>query len=220
MSLQITDGVWLEQSRVDRRGTRRQGLRYWELAQRVLQDSDPPGRLTPGQIHSMLSAVTADHSPTTPPTLDAIVLRAKAAFFDMCIVGALCATLMWSQLVSSAHHPALNWIAGILLAAAMLLELLTGLTLGKLFFHLSLRRFVNPTQSPPLWSLLLRGLIRLLPVLIFLPALLVTDNMLTLLIWLISLAMVICYLTTCYLTLLRRGRTLFDLAAGTVAILS
>jgi hypothetical protein len=100
----------------------------------------------------------------------------------------------------------------------MLLELLTGFTLGKLFFHLSIRRFRDPSQSPPLWSLLLRGLVRLLPVLIFLPALLVADNMLTLLIWSISLAMVLCYLTTCYLILMRKGRTLFDLAAGTVAI--
>ena len=87
-----------------------------------------------------------------------------------------------------------------------------------LLFHLSIRRFQNPSQTAPLWSLLIRGLVRLLPVMIFLTSLLVADNIVSLLIWSISLAMVICYLTTCYLTLLRRGRTLFDLTAGTVAI--
>jgi hypothetical protein len=169
----------------------------------------------------MLCRVSSEQSPSTSaPTLAAIVLRAKAAVFDMCIVGALCATLMWSLVLSNTHHPALYWISGVLLAAVMLLELPTGFTLGKLFYHLSIRRFHNPSQSPPLWSLLIRGMVRLLPVLVFFPSLIVTDNILSLLIWSISLAIVICYMTTCYLILMRRGRTLFDLAAGTVAVQS
>jgi hypothetical protein len=169
----------------------------------------------------MLCPVNPDSSPPlVRPTFAVIAARANAAAVDMGIVGVLCAMLMWAVLLANAHHPTLDWIAGISLAAVMLLELLTGLTLGKRLFHLSIRRFQNPSQTPPLWSLLIRGMVRLLPVMIFLISLLVADNLISLLIWSISLAMVICYLATCYLILMRRGRTLFDLAAGTVAIYS
>jgi hypothetical protein len=147
-----------------------------------------------------------------------IAARANAAAIDMGIVGALCATLLWSRLLSSASHPALNCIAGSLLAAVMLLELRTGLTPGKFLFHLSIRRFRDSSQFPQLRSLLVRGLVRLFPVMIFLPAIATADAIISLLIWSISIAMILCYLPTCYLILMRQGRTLFDTAAGTIVI--
>jgi hypothetical protein len=69
-----------------------------------------------------------------------------------------------------------------------------------------------------LWSLALRGSVRLAPVGVFLLSLRAADQMAWMFIVQALIVVVGCYLTVCYMTLWRRGTTMFDAVAGTIVV--
>ena len=109
---------------------------------------------------------------------------------------------------------ALLLVAAALLLAVAATELLTGLTPGKWLTGLRVR---SPAGAAPTQlRLLLRGVLRLLPLAILLAALPAASAMAYLAAFLIAGAVTLSYLSAAYLSFIRHNLSPFDLAAGTV----
>lgn len=111
------------------------------------------------------------------------------------------------------------WIpSAVTLGAYLLVQFLSGDTPGKRILGLSLRKN-DITRTPASFTrLLVRGFVRELPVLLLLPALLVRDIQLFLLIGMTVLSVVVCYFPICYILMARTGRTMFDAVGATVLV--
>src|SRR4051812_39570806 len=156
----------------------------------------------------------SDPSPLITPDLPPSVLatRATAAVVDMTLVGLICFGVQWA--IRLADPPkrtaALVFAAG--LGLLLLIEMLTGWSLGKAVAGLSVRGRMGVA------SLVIRAIVRWVPVLIFLPSIFVQNGLLSLLIWGIALTLVCCYVATAYLTLVRSGKSPFDMAGRTEVV--
>jgi hypothetical protein len=147
-----------------------------------------------------------------------LVQRANAAAIDMALIGLFCFGLEWSMRVAEHRMTTLAIVCGAILAVVAAIEMLSGWTIGKSFYGLSIRTGGN--VRPAAYRVILRGLVRWLPVFIFLPSLFLANDMLALLLWGISLTAVCCYICMAYLTLVRSGVTPFDMAADAALIKS
>jgi uncharacterized RDD family membrane protein YckC len=155
-----------------------------------------------------------DATTVVPPNLER---RLYAAMIDMVVVGVCCGALFLSfnPVFGSPHR----WIwtpAAIVLALVALAEIISGITPGKRLSGLTLR--TRDGLRPPIWAFMLRGVVRLLPIAIFLLTLRTADRMTWMFILQILIVVVGCYLTVCYMTLWRRGTTMFDAVAGTMVV--
>src|SRR4051812_10427583 len=140
--------------------------------------------------------------------------RATAAVIDMSIIGVLCLVLLWAM--GLAEPPRINVarVAAALLGLIAAAEMFTGRTVGKSFSGLMVRARTGTRASMP--ALVVRGVVRLLPVALFLPALFARSPMTNLLWWGGSMTLACCYVATAYLTLMRTQTTPFDSASGTL----
>jgi uncharacterized RDD family membrane protein YckC len=118
--------------------------------------------------------------------------RLSAAAIDAGIVAACCSALLASTgPLAVLASPTMRWLSGVVLGVYAAVEILTGRTPGKLLLKI---RLVNSSGgAPQAFSVVGRGLIRLLPVSIFVLSLLVADPIVSLLLWCISLTLVCCY---------------------------
>lgn len=156
-----------------------------------------------------------DATTVVPPNL---ARRVYAAGIDMGVVGLCCGALFLSfNPVFGESHPWIWRPAAMVLAILSVVEIATGLTPGKWISGLALRT-LDGSRRPPIWSLALRGIVRLAPVGVFLLSLRTADRMAWMFILQILIVLVGCYLTICYMTLWRRGRTMFDAVAGTMVV--
>jgi len=142
--------------------------------------------------------------------------RANAAAVDMALVGVICFGLEWAMRVTEPHRVKFAIVCAATLAGVAGAELFFGWTVGKSLSGLALR--TSASKRPPVYRAMLRGFVRLLPVIVFLSSLFVRSDMLALLLWGISLTAVCCYICTAYLTLVRSGVTPFDMAANSVVV--
>lgn len=149
-----------------------------------------------------------------PPLLER---RLWAAGIDMVVVVICCAALMQSfNPLSSGTHPWL-WIpAAVVLSLSAATELLTGISPGKWLFGLAVR--AKDGRPAPLARLMLRGFIRLLPVIVFLLSLAPNDLDAHMVLAAAALAIALCYFPACYIMLMRKAATPFDGIAGTVIV--
>ena len=155
-----------------------------------------------------------DATTVVPPNLER---RMYAAGIDVALVGLCCGALFLSfNPVFGSPHPWLWRPAAVVLAVVALVEIVTGVTPGKWMTGLSLR--TRDGRRPPIWSLMLRGVVRLAPVAVFLLSLRAADQMAWMLVLQVLIVVIGSYLTVCYMTLWRRGGTMFDVLAGTVAV--
>ena len=155
-----------------------------------------------------------DATTVVPPNLGR---RMYEAGVDIGLVGLCCGALFLSfNPVFGSQHPWLWRPAAVVLAIAAAVEIFSGVTPGKWTMALSLR--TRDGRRPPIWSLMLRGVVRLAPVGVFLLSLRATDQMAWMFVVQILIVLVGCYLTVCYMTLWRRGSTMFDAVAGTMAV--
>ncbi len=126
----------------------------------------------------------------------------------------------WYALVRTAAVPAEERNLLIALPAATILlavaagELLTGLTPGKWLTGLRVRSPEGAAPTQP--RLLLRGVLRLLPLAILLTALPAASAIAYLAAFLFAGTVTLSYLSAAYLSFIRHNLSPFDLAAGTV----
>jgi uncharacterized RDD family membrane protein YckC len=155
-----------------------------------------------------------DATTVVPPNL---ARRVYAAGIDIAIVGLCCGALFLSfNPVFGSTHPWIWRPAAGVLAVLAIVEIITGITPGKWLSGLWLR--ARDGKSLPLWALALRALVRWAPVGLFLLSLGTDDRMTWMFIVQVLIVVVGCYLTICYMTLWRRGTTMFDAIAGTTVI--
>ena len=156
------------------------------------------------------------HGFVVPPSLGR---RLVAATVDVAVVGAACLGLFYSfNPFSAARHPEVWVPLAAVLAVVAAVEILTGVTPGKWLTRLVVRE--PDGNNPALWRLALRGMVRLLPVGVFLPGLFTTDSFTVMAVWGLDFTLVSCYVSACYIATMRTGRTLFDHVAGTVLVRS
>ena len=155
-----------------------------------------------------------DATTVVPPNLER---RMYAAGIDVALIGLCCGALFLSfNPVFGSPHPWLWRPAAVVLAVIAGVEIFSGVTPGKWMAELSLR--MRDGRRPHLGSLVLRGVMRLAPVGVFLLSLRAADRMVWMLVLQVLIVLIGCYLTVCYMTLWRRGSTMFDAVAGTVAV--
>jgi uncharacterized RDD family membrane protein YckC len=155
-----------------------------------------------------------DATTVVPPNL---ARRVYAAGIDIAIVGLCCGALFLSfNPVFGSTHPWIWRPAAVVLAVLAIVEIVTGITPGKRLSGLSLR--TPDGKRPALWSIVVRGVVRWVPVGLFLLSLRTDDRMTWMFILQVLIVLIGCYLTICYMTLWRRGTTMFDAIAGTTVI--
>jgi uncharacterized RDD family membrane protein YckC len=155
-----------------------------------------------------------DATTVLPPNL---ARRVYAAGIDIAVVGLCCGALFLSfNPVFGSRHPWIWRPAAGALAVLAIVEIVTGITTGKRLSGLWLR--MRDGKRPPTWTLAVRALVRWAPVGIFLLSLGTDDRMTWMFIVQVLIVVVGCYLTICYMTLWRRGATMFDAIAGTTVI--
>jgi hypothetical protein len=171
-----------------------------------------------------------DGTPTTPPAgppdpyaYHGFVVppfagrRLVAATVDVAVVGACCLGLLHSfNPLAHDRHPEVWVPSAVVLAVVAAVEILTGVTPGKLLTGLAVR--CPDGSRPALWRLAARGAVRLLPVGVFLLGLLTTDPFTVLAVWGFNFTLVSCYVAGNYIPMMRTGRTLFDHIVGTVVV--
>jgi uncharacterized RDD family membrane protein YckC len=145
-----------------------------------------------------------------------LVLRANAAVVDMGIVGVCCMGVYWCGVYSDPPRTVLAWGFGGVLIVWTVVEMLTGVTIGKAAFGLTIRAADGPRA--PMWRLIVRALIRAIPVVVFIPSVLVRNTLVSLAICLGAATLAVEYLAVCYLLILRKKKTLFDAAARTIVV--
>ena len=153
-----------------------------------------------------------DATTVVPPNLER---RLYAAVIDVAALGLCCGALFLSfNPVFGSPHPWVWKPAAVVLALLAIAEIFTGVTPGKWLSGLMLR--ARGGTRPAMWSLALRGAVRLAPVGLFLLTLRAADQMAWMFIVQALIVVVGCYLTVCYMALWRRGTTMFDAVAGTI----
>jgi len=148
--------------------------------------------------------------------LSRLTKRANAAVIDMAVVGVICFGFQWSMRLSDPPRHNAGVVFGVLLGSLLLIEVLTGRTVGKQMCSLAVQ--TKSGARPPVYALFVRGTVRELPVFVFLPSVYIQNGLTSLLIWGISLTLICCYVATAYLTLVRVERSPFDLVGKTVVI--
>lgn len=151
-----------------------------------------------------------DATTVVPPNLER---RLYAAGVDVVLVGVCCGAMFLSfNPVFGSPHPWFWRPAAIMLGLIAAVELLSGITPGKGLAGLTVRG--RGGRRPVLWALVARGLVRWAPVALFLVSL-STDRTTWIFVVEVLIVLVGCYLTICYISLWRRGSTVFDAIAGT-----
>jgi hypothetical protein len=140
--------------------------------------------------------------------------RATAAVIDMALIGVLCFALLWATRLSEPPRVQIARTLGAVLGLVAGIEMLSGWSAGKHSSRLIVRN--NRGIRASMIALIIRGIVRWLPVALFLPALVARDNLMSLVWWGISMTAACCYVATAYLTLMRSQTTPFDTASGTV----
>jgi uncharacterized RDD family membrane protein YckC len=109
------------------------------------------------------------------------------------------------------------WVpCAVILGLVVTVELLTGVTPGKWLAGLSVRR---PDGSrPAVGALIVRGMVRLLPVWIFAASLVVRDELASGVLCVVAACAGICYIPATYIQVMRTGRTPFDAVGGTAVV--
>jgi hypothetical protein len=142
--------------------------------------------------------------------------RANAAVIDMSAIGLLCFGVQGALQLSDPPRRTAGAICMAALGVLVLIEMVTGWTIGKQLAGLSVR---TPSgRRPPLYALVVRALPREFPVAVFLPSVFAQNGLISLLIWGISLTLVCCYIVTTYLLLVRIQKSPFDLIALTAVV--
>lgn len=143
--------------------------------------------------------------------------RLSASGVDMLFYAVCCGALFYCfNALSRVGDPRI-WIpAAALLGLASALELFAGLTPGKWLFGWSVR--LPDGGRPPLWRLMLRGVLKLLPIAIFLASLRTSDPGLQSTLIAIAGTVAMCYFPAYYITLVRRRQNVFDILAGTAVL--
>ena len=135
--------------------------------------------------------------------------RFLAATVDVIIISICCTLLLlakWLLVEDSKIVKGAAWGVISICAAG---EIVSGMTIGKWMFGLRLsRRFGLPV--------IIRGVVRLAPVGIFLVSLFTDDLPVAMVLWCAAGAIVLMYIVACYVLLMRRGTTLFDVAGAKV----
>lgn len=160
--------------------------------------------------------------------------RLGAAVWDLTLLSILFVAIIWAfgphvtgVQAPGAHaaraaraveprHPWVGGAAAAILAAFAAAELFTGLTPGKKLMGLSVRR--RDGGPAPVWSLIIRGMLRLLPVALLIFGQLTPDPIDSL--WICGATLIAfgCYIPACYILLMKTGRSLFDAAANTIVV--
>jgi uncharacterized RDD family membrane protein YckC len=145
--------------------------------------------------------------------------RLSAAVIDMMIVSAGCFTVL------QAHSAVLPLIVGqagvpaaVLLGVLFALEALTGRSPGKLINRLRVNRIASDRENidpAPVLQTLARAAVRWIAPAIALSSMLTADLATAGLLVSAAMAIVICEIPACYISLFRRGGTIFDLIART-----
>ena len=148
--------------------------------------------------------------PTPFPTPPLWERRFVAASIDTPLMALCCAGLLHSHgLLADAPRPIFAWPSAVVLGLMFAVEALTGVTPGKLGTGLTLRG--RGGARPPVWRLVLRAVVKYLPVAVFVASLW-ADSLLLLL---AAATLAIAYIPLCYLPIVRTGGTFFDMVAGT-----
>ena len=145
-----------------------------------------------------------------------LAARANAAMVDIAVVGGIASLVYWFAAFAEPARPNAAWGFVVVLGLLALVEMFSGVTIGKLMFHLSVR--TADGRPPPVIRLIWRALVRWMPVTVFMPSVLVKNQLTGLSIVLAALIVACSYVATCYLLLVRKDKTLFDAAAGTIVI--
>lgn len=147
-----------------------------------------------------------------PPLLER---RLTAGAYDTGLISACCISLFLAlDPVSQQRHVGIAIPFAVVLALLLLVEALTGRTIGKWSQDLRLRRVDGGAVSLP--ALLTRTAVKAFPVAIFVLGLGVRNMAASMSLLGVSLMLVLCYIPVCYLMLMRAGHTMFDAASGTV----
>lgn len=140
--------------------------------------------------------------------------RLSAAGIDIAIVMACGAGIAFSfNPFMDARTGAVWMIAAVVLCGVMLLELLTGITPGKNLLKLHLLR--SDGRRLAIGQCILRGTVRLFPVFLLLASTWVTSMEAYFVLAAFTFIVASAYFPACYITIMRTGRTIFDLIAGT-----
>ncbi len=141
--------------------------------------------------------------------------RVAAASCDASIVAVCCLFIFLSFGPLTPMTDAwVGWLAAAVVAAYALLETFTGVTPGKRMFGLAVRSAALAT--PPLSSLVVRSLVKLVPVFLFVPVLFASHPLALLAIVYLFVTGGSIAIACCYMFMMRRGKTLFDAVSGTV----
>ncbi len=140
--------------------------------------------------------------------------RVTAVEVDLAIVGVLGVALLLST-GQLAVLPGWVWSTGAwTLGIIGVIECLTGWTLGRQIAQLRLR--AHPSGAKPFWPLVvLRGVVRQLPVFVFILGTSTYANDIGPLVLFIAVTIAVLYFSMCYIALFRTGRTIFDFIGGT-----
>jgi uncharacterized RDD family membrane protein YckC len=140
--------------------------------------------------------------------------RLMAAMIDMVIVSVACyAVLQADGALLPGGIRSLFFPGLLLLGAILLLEMMTGQTLGKFSQGLSVQ--TSAGGRPQIWQTIVRALARWIPPLLAIASLLTHSLIGKSLLIGLGMTVVICELPCCYITFFRLGGSLFDLAGGT-----
>jgi uncharacterized RDD family membrane protein YckC len=140
--------------------------------------------------------------------------RFYAALIDMVLVGAGCFAMFQadSVLVSGRAGRALV-PAGVLLGILCGLEAVTGRSAGKLAMRIHVE--AHNGTSAGIVQFAVRAMMRWIGPVLAMGSLLTRDVTLASMLVGLAAMVVLCEIPICYITLFRRGGTLFDLVAGT-----
>ena len=145
--------------------------------------------------------------------------RLTAAVIDMVVISALCfAILQASGVLIPTIFRAAGSPAAILTGALFLLEASTGRSPGKVAMRLRIERMGSDEQNGQRASIFqtgARAAVRWLAPFLSLLSLLTKDLSIAGLLVVGGMTIVICEIPACYITLFRRGGTIFDLVART-----
>lgn len=137
--------------------------------------------------------------------------RLTAAGIDVVLVTLCCLPFLRSP-DAPLHYTRLSTIAAVLLAVYAAVEIFTGITPGKLLSGLTVRRDAG---RPGVLSKVMRGLVRLLPVGVFLLSLVASQEMVVLTIYAATFTVVSLQVIANYYLLMRARLSLYDAVAGT-----
>lgn len=140
--------------------------------------------------------------------------RIYAAAVDLLIVLAASAAIGLSVNPINPSPVRAVWLSAlVVLAMYSIVELFTGRSIGKRLFGFTLT--CTDGGQPTLAQFVVRGIIRLFPVAMMLGASLIRSIDFYYFAAVVTFILAACYFPACYISIMRRGVTIFDALAGT-----